>query len=252
MASAATLGTLGRTPTAAPHIFRQNSLSKPKSNDTPIVFLIGDDISGQESLKSLVASQGWRLETFLSETEFLAWPRPLVPSCLILDISVTDLSGLELQKRIAKERIETPIIFITSDGDVRTTVQAIKAGAVEFLIKPYKNDALSGAIREGLERSRTALHREKEMRELQNCYATLTPRERQVMSLIVSGLLNKQVGGELGISEITVKAHRGQVMQKMKADSFAKLVIMATRLRPARFANTSSLLLEPVHSEVVS
>jgi FixJ family two-component response regulator len=252
MASAATLGTLGRNPTAASHIFRPNSLSKPPSNGTPIVFLIGDDISDQESLKSLVGCQGWQLETFESEAEFLARPRPLVPSCLILDISLTDPSGLELQKRMAKERIETPIIFITSDGDVRTTVQAIKAGAVEFLIKPYKNDALSGAIREGLERSRVALHREMEIRELQNCYASLTRRERQVMALIVSGLLNKQVGGELGISEITVKAHRGQVMQKMKADSFAKLVIMATRLRPARFANTSSLLQEPVHSEVVS
>lgn len=252
MASAGTLGTIGRTPTAAPHIFRQYSLSKPTSPDTPIVFLIGDDISEQESLKPLVACQGWRLETFLSETEFLARPRPLVPSCLILDISFTDPGALELQKRIARERIETAIIFITRDGDVRTTVQAIKAGAVEFLIKPYKNDALLGAIREGFELSRVALDHEMEMRELQNCYASLTRRERQVMTLIVSGLLNKQVGGELGISEITVKAHRGQVMQKMKADSFAKLVIMATRLRPARFAKTSSLLLQTVHSEVVS
>ena len=252
MASAALLESLSRNPKAAPHIFKQRSLSQPRSNGTPIVFLVGDDISEPESLKSLIGGQSWELETFESEAEFLSRPRPPVPSCLILNISLMNLTWLELQKRIAKERIETPIIFITSYGDVGTTVQAIKAGAVEFLIKPYKNDALFGAIREGLERSRVALDREMEMNELQNCYASLTRRERQVMALIVSGLLNKQVGGELGISETTVKAHRGQIMQKMKADSFAKLVVMATRLRPARFANTSSLMQEPVHSEVVS
>jgi FixJ family two-component response regulator len=185
----------------------------------------------RESLQLLIQCEGWHPETFASAQEFLENPRVLVPSCLVLDVSLPGLNGLDLQKRVAVERPDMPIIFITGYGDVPTTVQAMKAGAVEFLTKPFSDDALLNAIRQAIERSRGALGYEAEMQALRNCYASLTHRERQVMALVVSGLLNKQVGGELGISEITVKAHRGQVMQKMKADSFAELVKMAARLR---------------------
>jgi FixJ family two-component response regulator len=197
---------------------------------TPIVFVVDDDISIRESLELLIRSEGWKPETFASAQEFLARPRVFVPTCLILDVSLPGLNGLDLQKRVAIERIDMPIIFITGHGDVPMTVQAMKAGAVEFLTKPFGDEVLLTAIRHALERSRTALAHEAEMLSLRECYASLSPREREVMALVVSGLLNKQVGGELGISEITVKAHRGQVMQKMKADSLADLVRMAARL----------------------
>jgi len=197
---------------------------------TPIVFVVDDDISIRESLELLIRSEGWQPETFASAQDFLARPRAFVPTCLILDVSLPGLNGLDLQKRIVIERIDTPIIFITGHGDVPMTVQAMKAGAVEFLTKPFGDEVLLGAIRHALERSRAALAHEAEMLGLRECYASLSPREREVMALVVSGLLNKQVGGELGISEITVKAHRGQVMQKMKADSLADLVRMAARL----------------------
>jgi FixJ family two-component response regulator len=195
-----------------------------------IVFVIDDDVSVRESLELLIQSQGWQSETFASAQEFLDRPRALVPSCLLLDISLPGLNGLELQNRIRIDRREMPIIFITGCGDVPKTVQAMKAGAVEFLTKPFNEDVLLTAIQQGLERSRVTLVQEAEMQQLRNRYATLTPREREVMALVVSGLLNKQVGGELNISEITVKAHRGQVMQKMKANSVAELVKMAGRL----------------------
>ena len=198
---------------------------------TPIVFVVDDDISVRESLQLLIQCEGWHPETFASAREFLDRPRSLVPSCLVLDVSLPGLNGLDLQKRVAVERPAMPIIFITGYGDVPTTVQAMKAGAVEFLTKPFSDDALLSAIRQAVERSRVALGYEAEMQALRNCYASLTHREQQVMALVVSGLLNKQVGGELGISEITVKAHRGKVMQKMKADSLAALVKMAARLR---------------------
>src|SRR5258707_716914 len=206
------------------------SKSSPKSYATPIVFVVDDDISVRESLELLIRPEGWEPETFASAQEFLARPRALVPSCLVLDVSLPGLNGLELQKRVAVERTDMPIIFITGYGDVPMTVQAMKAGAVEFLTKPFGDEVLLSAIRHALERSHTALYQEAEMQVLRDCYALLTRREGEVMALVVSGLLNKQVGGELGISEITVKAHRGQVMQKMKAASFADLVKKAARL----------------------
>jgi FixJ family two-component response regulator len=194
-----------------------------------IVFVVDDDVSVRESLELLIRSAGWQPKTFASAQEFLARPRPAVPCCLVLDVTLPGLNGLELQRQLAG-RTEMPIIFITGHGDVPMTVQAMKAGAVEFLTKPFKDDVLLDAIRGAIESSRAALSLDSEMRALRNCYESLTPREREVMTLVVSGLLNKQVGGELGISEITVKAHRGQVMRKMKADSLPHLVTMAARL----------------------
>src|SRR5580704_2634565 len=201
---------------------------------SPVVFVVDDDLSVRESLELLIRCEGWQAETFRSAREFLTQPRPLVPSCLIVDLSLPDLNGLELQKIISRERTDMPIIFISGCGDIPTTVRAMKAGAVDFLIKPFGNDVLLRAVREALDKSRVALDREAEMRDLRERYTLLTPRERQVMALVASGLLNKQAGAELGISEITVKAHRGQVMQKMKANSLADLVRMAGSLRPAR------------------
>jgi FixJ family two-component response regulator len=208
------------------------------SGSAPIVFVVDDDVSVRESLESLIRCEGWQPETFSSAQTFLSCPRALVPSCLVLDVSLPGLNGLELQKRVAVERTDMPIIFITGYGDVPMTVQAMKAGAVEFLTKPFNDDVLLSAIRAALERSRVALILETEMRALRDRYASLSQRERQVMVLVVSGLLNKQVARELGISEVTVKAHRGKVMQKMKADSLADLVKMAARLRlvPAAIA----------------
>jgi FixJ family two-component response regulator len=194
-----------------------------------IVFVVDDDISVRESLELLIKYAGWQPQTFVSAQEFLSQPHPRVPSCLVLDVTLPGLNGLELQEQLAG-RHDMPIIFITGYGDVPMTVRAMKAGAVEFLTKPFRDDVLRDSIRAALERSRVALRQDDEMHLLRSCYESLTRRERQVLQLVVSGLLNKQVGGELGISEITVKAHRGQVMRKMKADSLPDLVTMAARL----------------------
>jgi FixJ family two-component response regulator len=211
----------------------------PVPNLVPIVFIVDDDVSVRESLELLVRNENWKPEAFASAQEFLSHPRKAVPSCLVLDLSLPGLNGLELQKQLAAEPINTPIIFITGHGDVPKSVQAMKAGALEFLTKPLDYEALVSAIRNALQRSRLALAQGSEMQELRDRYVLLTHREQQVMALVVSGLLNKQVGGELGISEITVKAHRRQVMQKMKANSLADLVRMASKLRAARPANVA-------------
>jgi FixJ family two-component response regulator len=200
----------------------------PRAN--PVVFVVDDDISVRESLELMIRCAGWQPETFASAQAFLAHPRLLAPSCLILDVQLPDLNGLELQNRIAADQIEMPIIFITGYGDVPMTVRAMKAGAIEFLTKPFSEEALLRAIRQAIERSKAALSQEAQMRVLRHAYESLTPREREVMRLVVRGLLNKQVGGELGISEITVKAHRGSMMQKMRAGSFADLMNMAMKL----------------------
>lgn len=206
----------------------------------PIVFVVDDDVSVRESLELLILNEGWRVETFESANQFLARPHVAVPNCLILDVSLPGLTGLDLQKKIGAERTDMPIIFITGHGDIPMTVQAMKAGAVEFLTKPFSDEVLLKAVHHALERSRMALSQQAAAQELRKSYATLTVRERQVMGLVVFGLLNKQVGAELGISEITVKAHRGKVMEKMKAGSFADLVKIAAKLGLARTPDANS------------
>jgi FixJ family two-component response regulator len=225
------LKTSGAKTMKSSHAAKHQLKSPQMQPASPIVFVVDDDISVRESLELLIQKQGWQPKTYSSAQEFLDCPRALVPNCLVLDVSLPGLNGLELQKRVALERTDMPIIFITGYGDVPKSVEAMKAGAVEFLTKPFSHEVLLSAIRQALERSRLALACESELRALRERYASLTAREREVMALIVSGLLNKQAGGELGIGESTVKAHRGQVMQKMKADSLADLVKMAARLR---------------------
>jgi len=204
--------------------------SFPMLYATPIVFVVDDDPSVREALESLIVQAGWRAQVFESAQDFLSFPRAVVPSCLVLDVTLPGLDGLELQSLIAGDRIDMPIIFITGHADVPMTVKAMKAGAVEFLTKPVAEDVLINAIGSAIARSRITLDQESESHALRSLYAKLTPRERDVMTLVVRGLLNKQVGGELGMAEITVKAHRGQVMRKMRAASFADLVNMGARL----------------------
>ena len=205
------------------------SKASPNSHAAPIVFVVDGDASARESLERLIQGAGWQPEVFACAQEFLSRPRVLASGCLVLDVTLPDLNGLDLQKLVA-DRIEMPVIFITARADCRTTVRALKAGAVDFLTKPIRNELLLGAIRHAIERSHAALRHEAEIQPLRERYASLSRREREVMALVVSGRLNKEVGGELGISEITVQAHRGRVMQKMRADSLAGLVNMAARL----------------------
>src|SRR6201986_1998454 len=217
-------------------IHADSAMSTAALKDTPTVFVVDNDVSVRESLESLIRFEGWRPELFASARDFLARPRALTPSCLVLDVSLPDLNGLDLQKLVA-DRVDMPVIFITGHADIPTTVRAMKAGAIEFLTKPFDDEALLGAIRQAIELSEAALGEEAEARALRDRYASVTLRERQVMMLVASGMLNKQVGFRLGISEITVKAHRGRVMQKMEADSLADLVKTAERLRLAPTMN---------------
>jgi FixJ family two-component response regulator len=196
----------------------------------PLVFVVDDDISLRDSLGFLIANAGWRPRLFASALEFLASPRPTSPSCLILDVGLPDLDGLEVQRRIASERADMPIIFITARGDIPMTVRAIKAGAVDFLSKPFTPAVLLRAIEGALERSRIRLQEEANLQSLRDRYQALSRREREVMAHVVLGQLNKQVSGELGISEITVKQHRGRMMRKMRARSLPELVTIASRL----------------------
>jgi FixJ family two-component response regulator len=211
----------------------QGLSSSAMSQAAAVVFVVDNDVSARDSLEPLIRGAGWHPEVFASAREFLAHPRVLAPSCLILDIALPDLNGLDLQRRIAADRTDMPIIFVTGHADVSMAVRAMKVGAVEFFTKPCRSDVLLNAIRHAIEHSQASMHREAQVRAIRDRYAALSCREREVMALVVRGRLNKQIGGELGISEITVKAHRGRMMQKMNAASLAELVNMAATLLPA-------------------
>ena len=206
--------------------------ASPTSQVKPIVFIVDDDISVRESLELLICSAGWQPETFASAQAFLSRPPATTPTptCLVLDIELPGLNGLELQERIAVDRSEMPIIFITGHADVPRAIRAMKGGAVEFLTKPFADDVLLQALKRAIERSRRALGRAAELKVLRERYASLTPREREVLPLVVGGLLNKQAAAELGISKVTLQIHRGKVMRTMGAGSLAELVRMAGAL----------------------
>lgn len=205
----------------------------------PIVFVVDDDLSVREALSSLIRSVGLRVETFASAHDFLRYQRPDVTACLVLDVRMPGLSGLDLQRELAHSEQPIPIIFITGHGDIPMSVRAMKAGAIEFLPKPFRDEDLLDAIREGLERDQVARQRHAELAEIQDKYATLTSREREVIALIVKGMINKQVAAELGITEITIKVHRRRILQKMKAKSLPALVRMVEKLRLTDLADKS-------------
>ena len=222
------------------------SRGAPTPPITPVVFVVDDDVSVRESLEPLIRWAGWKPETFSSAQDFLSRARDETPSCLVLDVELPDLNGLDLQERVAADRAALPIIFITGHGDIPMSVRAMKAGAAEFLTKPFERDVLLSAIQRAIERSREALRQASELKSLRERYASLTPREREVLAWVVSGLLNKQVGAELGMTEATVKAHRGKIMQKMKADSLADLVRIAARLELPLSSGSSALPARPL------
>jgi FixJ family two-component response regulator len=199
----------------------------------PIVFVVDDDASVRDAVQRLIASVGLRVQTFGSTREFLSSKRPEAPACLVLDVRLPDVSGLELQRDLAAANSNIPIIFITGHADVPMTVRAMKAGAVEFLTKPFRGQELIDAIQEAIAKDRVAWSERAQMAELRSRYDSLTPREKEVLTLVASGLLNKQIGAELGTSELTIKTHRGRVMEKMGAESLADLVRMAERLSPS-------------------
>jgi FixJ family two-component response regulator len=221
-------------------------------NATPIVFVVHPDASVLASLQELIVGTGLRMQAFGTAQDFLAQPRATAPSCLVLDVSLPDVSGLELQTRMATERVDMPLIFVTRCRDVPTTVQAMKAGALEFLTTPFEGCAFSDAVQNALDRSRAVLAREAELRPLRERLGSLTVRERDVLELVISGQLNKQVGGQLGISEFTVKAHRGRVMRKMGAESLPHLVGIAKCLRLAVTPSLPAINPRPKASQVAS
>jgi len=196
----------------------------------PIVYVVDDDASVRDAVKRLISSVGLRVETFESTREFLDGKRPDAPACLVLDVRLPGASGLELQSDLSAANFQIPIIFITGHADVPMTVRAMKAGAVEFLTKPFRGQELLDAIQQAIAKDRVAWNERAQMAELRARYDTLTPREKEVMQLVAAGLLNKQIGGELGTSELTVKTHRGRVMEKMRAESLADLVRISERL----------------------